>query len=68
MLTKTMEQVQIAQGYAGEKKLALALVHLNAAAVFAAAEMPQHIPAIRDTIDYYRNAYKAMARHQEHGI
>lgn len=67
-MTKTMEQVQIAQSYAGEKKLALALVHLNAAAVFAAVEMPQHIPEIRNTIDYYRNAHIAMRRHQELGL
>lgn len=53
-MTKTIEQVTIAQSYEAEGKHALAVLHLNAAAVFAAGEMPQRVPDIREALAFYR--------------
>ncbi len=58
-MSKTSNQIMIARIYEEEGSHALALMHLNAAAVFASYEEPQHIPQIREVITNYRTLYLA---------
>ncbi len=61
-MSKTLEHIYISQSCEDYGKHALALLHLNAAAVFAACESPEHVPMIRETIDHYRRAYQISRR------